>query len=124
VVTIHDLIPILLPLYRGGPLQRAYTALVARTARRAAAVLTDSEAGRRDVVAHLGIRQDRVHAVHLAAGDQFRPVTDPEALSRVREKYALPAASFLLYLAGSTPGRMSRACWKGTHASQRRGRRW
>ena len=58
VVTVHDLIPLLLPLYRGGMLQRAYTALVSRTARRAAAVLTDSEASRRDIIAHLGIPAD------------------------------------------------------------------
>lgn len=100
VVTIHDLIPLLLPLYRGGPAQRAYTALVARSARRAAAVLADSEAGKRDVVARLGIPAERVHAVHLAAGEQFRPVTEPEALSRVRENYHLPAAPFLLYMGG------------------------
>ena len=35
VVTVHDLIPLLLPLYRGGVAQRAYTQLVSRTARRA-----------------------------------------------------------------------------------------
>ena len=44
VVTIHDLIPLLLPAYRGGPLVRLYTALVSRTARRAALALTDSRA--------------------------------------------------------------------------------
>ncbi len=100
VVTIHDLIPMLLPLYRGGVLQRAYTQLVALTARRASAVLTDSEAGKRDIVAHLGIPPERVHAVHLAAGPQYRPVADPDAPARVREKYGLPAAPFLLYLGG------------------------
>ncbi len=100
VVTIHDLIPMLLPLYRGGVLQRAYTRLVALTARRASAVLTDSEAGKRDIVAHLGIAPERVHAVHLAAGPQYHPVSDPGELARVREKYALPAAPFLLYLGG------------------------
>jgi glycosyltransferase involved in cell wall biosynthesis len=100
VVTIHDLIPMLLPLYRGGVLQRAYTSLVGRTARRARAVLTDSEAGRRDVISRLGIPPERVHAVHLAAGPQFRPVTDPEELARIREKYGLPAEPFLLYLGG------------------------
>ncbi len=66
VVTVHDLIPLLLPLYRGGTLQAAYTALVSRTARRVAAVLTDSEASKRDIIAHLGIPAERVHAVHLA----------------------------------------------------------
>ena len=100
VVTVHDLIPLLLPLYRGGPLQRAYTWLVSRTARRADAVLTDSEASKRDIVAHLGIATERVHAIHLAADPRYRPVTDPAELARVRAKYGLPDEPFLLYLGG------------------------
>ena len=100
VVTVHDLIPLLLPLYRGGMLQRAYTALVSRTARRVAAVLTDSEASRRDIIAHLGIPAARVHAIHLAAAPHYRPVADPAELARVRAKYDLPDAPFLLYLGG------------------------
>jgi glycosyltransferase involved in cell wall biosynthesis len=100
VVTVHDLIPLLLPLYRGGPLQRGYTALVARTARRAHAVLTDSEASRRDAIEHLRIPADRVHAVHLAAEERLAPVADPEALARVRQKYRLPEEPFFLYLGG------------------------
>jgi glycosyltransferase involved in cell wall biosynthesis len=99
-VTIHDLIPLLLPLYRGGLPQRAYTWLVAHTARRADAILTDSEASRRDVIAHLHIPPDRVHAVHLAAEEDFKPVTDLDELARVRAKYALPAEPFFLYLGG------------------------
>jgi glycosyltransferase involved in cell wall biosynthesis len=100
VVTVHDLIPLLLPLYRGGMLQRAYTALVSRTARRAAAVLTDSEASKRDIIARLGIPAERVQAIHLAADPRYRPVTDPDDLARVRAKYDLPDAPFLLYLGG------------------------
>ena len=100
VVTVHDLIPLLLPLYRGGMLQRAYTALVSRTARRAAAVLTDSEASKRDIIAHLGIPAERVHAIHLAADPRYRPVSDPDELTRIRAKYDLPDAPFLLYLGG------------------------
>jgi glycosyltransferase involved in cell wall biosynthesis len=100
VVTVHDLIPLLLPLYRGGPLQRAYTWLGSRTARRATAVLTDSEASRRDIVAHMGIGPERVHAIHLAADPRYRPVTDPAELARVRAKYGLPDEPFLLYLGG------------------------
>jgi glycosyltransferase involved in cell wall biosynthesis len=100
VVTVHDLIPLLLPLYRGGPLQRAYTWLVSRTARRADAVLTDSAASKRDIVTHLGIPAERVHAIHLAADPRYRPVTDPVELARVRAKYGLPAEPFLLYLGG------------------------
>jgi glycosyltransferase involved in cell wall biosynthesis len=100
VVTVHDLIPLLLPLYRGGMLQRAYTALASRTARRAAAVLTDSEASKRDIITHLGIPADRIHAIHLAADPRYRPVTDRDELTRIRVKYGLPDGSFLLYLGG------------------------
>jgi glycosyltransferase involved in cell wall biosynthesis len=100
VVTVHDLIPLLLPLYRGGMLQRAYTALVSRTARRAAAVLTDSEASQRDIIARLGVPAERVHAIHLAADPRYRPVSDPAELARIRTKYDLPDAPFLLYLGG------------------------
>jgi glycosyltransferase involved in cell wall biosynthesis len=100
VVTVHDLIPLLLPLYRGGPLQRAYTALVSRTARSAAAVLTDSAASQRDIIAHLGIPPARVHAIHLAADPRYHAALDPAELARVRAKYALPDAPFLLYLGG------------------------
>ena len=100
VVTVHDLIPLLLPLYRGGPLQRAYTWLVSRTAHRADAVLTDSAASQRDIVAHLSIPTERVRAIHLAADPRYRPVTDPAELARVRAKYSLPDEPFFLYLGG------------------------
>ncbi|OQA47214.1 MAG: Alpha-D-kanosaminyltransferase [Chloroflexi bacterium ADurb.Bin325] len=100
VVTVHDLIPLLLPAYRGGALQRGYTWLVGRTARRAAAVLADSEASRQDVIRHLHIAAGRVHAVHLAADARFQPGADAATLRRVRERYALPDGPFLLYLGG------------------------
>ena len=63
VVTIHDLIPLLLPAYRGGVLQHAYTGLVSRTAKRSACVIAVSEAAKRDIVAHLAIPAERVVAV-------------------------------------------------------------
>ena len=100
VVTIHDLIPLRLPIYRGGLPQRAYTWLASRTATRAEAILADSEAGQRDIVAHLGIPSARVYAVHLAVGAQYRPVTAKEELARVRARYRLPAEPFFLYLGG------------------------
>jgi glycosyltransferase involved in cell wall biosynthesis len=98
-VTVHDLIPLLLPAYRGGLLGHLYTDLVARTARRAAAVLTDSEASRDDIVRHLGIPASRIHTIYLAAGDRFQPVTDPAVLAFTRGKLGLPSR-YLLYLGG------------------------
>jgi glycosyltransferase involved in cell wall biosynthesis len=98
VVTIHDLIPLLLREYRGGPLVRLYTALVSTTAQNAALALTDSEASRRDIVAHLGLPDERVRVVHLAADEQHTPTPTPDDVA-VRSRYGLPER-YVLYLGG------------------------
>lgn len=99
VVTIHDLIPLLLPDYRGGPLQRAYTHLVVQTARRSAAILTVSEAAARDVITHLRAPAARVHVVHHGPNQEGVAVHDAAEQKRVKERYRLPDR-FFLYLGG------------------------
>ncbi len=98
VVTVHDLIPQLLPEYRGTLLHRLYTGLVARTTRRCAQVITVSQATARDVVACLGLSPARVHPV--LHGPNLAPGS-PSAAHRaaVRKRYALPERYFL-YLGG------------------------
>ncbi len=98
VVTIHDLIPMLLPLYRGSVLVRAYTQLAALGARRAHAIIADSEHSKRDIVQRLKIDPARVHVVYLAADASYRPA-DPAQIDAVRRKYNLPE-KFVLYLGG------------------------
>jgi glycosyltransferase involved in cell wall biosynthesis len=98
VVTVHDLIPLLLPGYRGGPLVRLYTRLASASARRAALVLTDSLASRNDIVVHLGVPAERVRSVYLAAGARFRPSPGPED-DEIHARFGLPRR-YLLYLAG------------------------
>ena len=100
VVTIHDLIPLLLPAYRGGLLARLYTALVAASAGGASAVLTDSEHSRQDILRHLHLPADRVHAILLACGEAYRPEPDDALDKAVRQKYSLPP-EYVLYLGGS-----------------------
>jgi glycosyltransferase involved in cell wall biosynthesis len=99
VATVHDLIPLLLPLYRGGAPQRLYTRLVSATARRAAALITDSEASRRDIVRYLRAPAERVHAIYLATDACCEAANQP-AESEVRARLNLPAGPFLLYLGG------------------------
>jgi glycosyltransferase involved in cell wall biosynthesis len=104
VVTIHDLIPLLLPAYRGSRLVRLYTRLVSAAARRAALVLTDSMSSKRDIEAHLGLASDRVRCIYLAAGEQLCSDLEPGD-EEIRLGYGLPAGSdgpsrYVLYLAG------------------------
>ncbi|MGC9335379.1 MAG: glycosyltransferase family 4 protein [Anaerolineae bacterium] len=98
VVTVHDLIPLLLPAYRGGPLVRLYTHLVAAAARRATWVLTDSQASKQDIETHLNVPAERVQAVYLAAAGHFRPEPQPDD-EAIRQHHGLPAR-YVLYLAG------------------------
>ena len=99
VVTIHDLIPLLLPAYRGKWTMRWYIWLVSRTARRARAVIAVSQATGNDVERHLAIPPQRIHVVHEGAPPACRPVTEISLLDAVRRKYQLPE-KFLLYLGG------------------------
>lgn len=99
LVTIHDLIPLILPAYRGSPLVRTYTGLAAIAARRAAAILTDSHSSKKDIVGLLRVPAERVRVVHLAANEAFTPVLDKARLFDVRRKYGLPE-DYALYLGG------------------------
>jgi glycosyltransferase involved in cell wall biosynthesis len=98
VVTVHDLIPMVLPAYRGSAPVRAYTRLVAAGARRADAIIADSEWSKRDIIAHLKVAPQRVHVIPLAAGPQFQPAT-PEEIAGVRARHNLPDR-YVLYLGG------------------------
>lgn len=99
IVTVHDLIPLLLPAYRGGLAARLYTSLVAASARGAAAVITDSEASQADILAHLGLPAERVFAIPLAAGEQYHPRSTELVNTAVRGRYSLPER-YVLYLGG------------------------
>lgn len=98
VVTVHDIIPLILPAYRGRALVRLYTSLVRATTSRAGIVLTDSEASRADILQHLPVSPDRVRVVPLAVGDGYDH--QPQAgESEFRAALHLPR-DYVLYLGG------------------------
>jgi len=103
LLTVYDLIPIRHPDYFSGG--------EAATVRRALArirpedwTLCISEATRRDL---LEFRSDldpgRVVVTPLAAAAHFRPCPDPAERTRVREKYGLPEAPYILSLCTLEP---------------------
>ena len=99
VVTIHDVIPLRLPVYKtSGPL-RAYNALVSHASRQTPLIITVSQYSRRDIQETLGIPEERIRVVLEAAGPQFRPVEEPAALSAARERYGL-GERYILYVGG------------------------
>ncbi len=115
IVTVHDLIPLLLPAYRGNLRKRAYTWLALQATRRAAHWIAVSEHTRRDLVRHLRLPEGRVSVTHEAAAPDLRPAT-PAEVAAIRQRYDLPDR-FLLYLGDSD-------IRKGVHHLLRAFARW
>jgi glycosyltransferase involved in cell wall biosynthesis len=99
VVTIHDLIPMMLPEYRAGLLLRLYTSLVAAAAPQAKIILADSEASKRDILQKLGVSSEQVRVVYLAPAPHFQPAQTWQQIVDIKRKYHLPE-NFVLYLGG------------------------
>ncbi len=98
IVTVHDIIPRILPAYRGDLRVRLYTAFVSATACRANLILTDSQASRDDIIRQLRITPERVRAIPLAVGPAYTP--QPGADDQlIRAGLDLPER-YLLYLGG------------------------
>ncbi|MFN8457017.1 MAG: glycosyltransferase [Anaerolineae bacterium] len=85
IVTIHDLIPMVLPEYRGGFLVRLYTSLVAAAAPQAKMILADSEASKRDIVQRLAVPAEQVQVVYLAPALIFSPPKAGNEIIAIKE---------------------------------------
>jgi glycosyltransferase involved in cell wall biosynthesis len=99
VVTIHDVIPLRLPLYRAGASVNAYMKLVARAAHKATLVITVSQHARQDIIDALHLPPERIRVIYEAAGDKYHPITDAAKLAEVRERYGV-GTRYILYLGG------------------------
>jgi glycosyltransferase involved in cell wall biosynthesis len=99
VVTIHDVIPLVLPEYKWREASRLYTGLIAFTSKRANAIIAVSECSRRDIVSTLGIPADRIHVIGNAVHPSYYPITDSWLLAAVRERYNI-ARKYILYFGG------------------------
>lgn len=99
ICTVLDVIPLTVPAYRSGPLNRLYTGLVRAAARGANHLLTISEVSRAEVVRAIGVPAQRVTVTPLAAEPSFHPELGRERDAEVRARYRLDdVAQFVLYL--------------------------
>ncbi|HEY3289663.1 MAG TPA: glycosyltransferase, partial [Anaerolineae bacterium] len=99
VVTVHDVIPLALPQYRGGPLQRLYTSLVRTTSAKASAIITDSDNSKADIIRLLPVEHSDISAIPLAADCRYTSVVSDEDIERINARYHLPTG-YVLYLGG------------------------
>lgn len=100
VVSVHDVIPLVLPGYHRGRASDLYARFMAQTVRRAAAIISVSEHSRADIIRVLGIEECRVTVTPEAAEERFCPISQPGEREALRSTYNLPE-QFLLYIGGA-----------------------
>lgn len=91
VVTIHDVIPLVFPEHYPagiGGLIALY--LQKLSLKNVAMIQTDSQCSKRDIGNYLGVSLKKLSVTYLAAGDEFKVITDKNKLIEVSKRYKLP----------------------------------
>ncbi len=99
IVTIHDVIPLRLPAYQPNGKVKAYMNLVARAAWRASMIITVSQHAKQDIIDVLKLPAERIRVIYEAAGEEYKPVTDPVKLAETRARYGV-GERYVFYLGG------------------------
>lgn len=102
VFTLHDLIFQFDPGSHK-PLNTAFLkTMMPRFLRAADAIIAVSECSRRDAVRIYRLPPDKIRVIYEGVDPRFRPITDLDSLSAIREKYRLPDR-FLLHVGTIEP---------------------
>jgi glycosyltransferase involved in cell wall biosynthesis len=96
VATIHDLNFLYYPEHLDPEARTYYNAQVHWAVARADALIVDSQATQRDLVALLGVPRERISVVYLAADEQFRPVPEDRLASFLAARALEPG--YLLFV--------------------------
>lgn len=99
VTTIHDVIPLRLPLYRATAKARVYSSVVSRAALKATLVITISQHAKQDIIETLKLPADRIRVIYQGVSEDMKPVEDPEKLAAARARYGL-TGRYVFYLGG------------------------
>jgi len=99
ITTIPDLIPFLLPEYRGGIHVQAYLSLVRHAIQHSSQIITFSDFSRKDIATFLKLPDERLKVTLLAAGEAYGPKDAQLAKAEVAKRYGLPP-DFIYYVGG------------------------
>jgi glycosyltransferase involved in cell wall biosynthesis len=103
VVTVHDLTPIVFPEHFPKGIKGTIIWQMQRYAlKQVDEIITDSNSSKKDIVKLIGVKENKVSVVHLAAGEQFANLRlSATSRQNFREKYNLPE-KFVLYVGDVT----------------------
>jgi len=90
VVTVHDLIPLKYPQqYPLGIKGRVFWTLQKLYLQKAAMIITDSQASKKDIVCLTHIPAEKIEVIYLAAGEEFKPLSNPALKLSLPKKFVL-----------------------------------
>jgi glycosyltransferase involved in cell wall biosynthesis len=89
VVTIHDVIPFVLPVYRASAAMRLHLAAMRRTVRRAALILAPSHSAATEISSELGIARDRIRVTYEAADPACRPIEERSTGTQIVDRFGI-----------------------------------
>ncbi len=77
VVTIHDMIPFLIPEYRASRPMRLHMALMKQTVTKASLIIAPSHSAASEICSLLNVERERIRVTHEAADATYVPIADP-----------------------------------------------
>ncbi len=97
VVTIHDVIPLIFPkYYRPGKIGKINFLRQKLALKAVNRIITDSESSKKDIVKHLGVPEDKITVIYLAANPKLQPLAT-DVWQKYQRKLKLPK-NYLLYV--------------------------
>jgi len=96
IITCFDLRPLKLCLRESGALKLHRFSL--KGLRKAARVITVSEASKRDLLQLTDCEARRIHVIPLGVTDCYKPLHEPDSLEMTRQKYGLDDRIWLLHV--------------------------
>jgi glycosyltransferase involved in cell wall biosynthesis len=97
VVTFHDMTFFLYPHLHTLPKRLFFPQAIRLSARKADALIADSESTRQDAIRLLHVSPAKIFTVPLGVSQAYHPILQPERLEQVRRRYSLPE-HFILYV--------------------------
>ena len=90
VFTLHDVIPFLFPEHHLWQNKIFFEIMLPRFLQQADAIIAVSRNTKRDALRVLNLPPEKIHVISEGIDAQFAPVTDPQQLAAVRQRYNLP----------------------------------
>jgi glycosyltransferase involved in cell wall biosynthesis len=102
VVTVHDLIGMIFPENLALMSRFYWGTWLPTVVSRADRIIADSFNTKRDLIRLLGVAEEKIRVIHLAADPKFRPIRDELALHQVKRRFNL-SRPFALYVGTVEP---------------------